>query len=94
MRLDVADVGRNESGHGECTPHGVHHGGRPHGDPPVHNARSAAAKHLNKLAADGQWKPQVDRVFPLAEAAAAHRLQEENTLGKAGTLHGKIVLEP
>ncbi len=30
----------------------------------------------------------------LAEAANAHRLQEENTLRMAGTLAGKIVLEP
>jgi hypothetical protein len=28
------------------------------------------------------------------EAAAAHRLQEENTLNKAGSLSGKIVLTP
>ena len=30
----------------------------------------------------------------LSEAAAAHKLQEENTLQKAGTLAGKIVLKP
>ena len=34
----------------------------------------------------------VGKTFPLAEAAAAHRLQEENTLNKAGTLTGKIVV--
>ena len=33
-------------------------------------------------------------VMPLTETAAAHRLQEENTLAMAGTLAGKIVLEP
>ena len=32
--------------------------------------------------------------FPLAQAAEAHRLQEANTLHKAGTLCGKIVLTP
>ena len=37
-------------------------------------------------------KPNIDRVLPLSAAAAAHRLQEENTLHKAGTLAGKIVL--
>ena len=37
--------------------------------------------------------PRIDRVMPLAEAAAAHRLQEKNTLKHAGTLSGKIVLE-
>ena len=31
--------------------------------------------------------------LPLSEAAAAHRLQEENTLGKKGSLAGKIVLK-
>ena len=36
----------------------------------------------------------IGREFPLSEAAAAHRLQEENTLGKAGTLSGKIVVLP
>jgi NADPH2:quinone reductase len=39
-------------------------------------------------------RPKISRVFPLSEAAAAHRLQEENTLRKAGTLAGKIVLKP
>jgi hypothetical protein len=29
----------------------------------------------------------------LSEAAAAHRLQEENTIERRGTLTGKIVLE-
>jgi NADPH2:quinone reductase len=33
-------------------------------------------------------------VLPLDEAAPAHRLQEENTIGKAGTLAGKIVVKP
>jgi hypothetical protein len=32
--------------------------------------------------------------MPMAETAAAHRLQEENTLHNAGTLSGKIVLTP
>ncbi len=37
---------------------------------------------------------EFDRVLPLSEAAAAHRLQEDNTLRGAGTLTGKIVLKP
>ncbi|MBX7165809.1 MAG: NADPH:quinone reductase [Pirellulales bacterium] len=53
-----------------------------------------ASVDLNRWMAAGQLKPRVDRVLPLAEAAAAHRLQEENTLAKAGTLAGKIVLRP
>jgi NADPH2:quinone reductase len=36
----------------------------------------------------------IGRTFRLSEAAAAHRLQEENTLHKQGTLTGKIVLVP
>ena len=40
----------------------------------------------------GKLKANIDRILPLGQAAAAHRLQEENTLHKAGTLPGKIVL--
>jgi len=47
---------------------------------------------INKWLASGELKPVIGEVFPLNEAAAAHRLQEENTLGKSGTLTGKIVL--
>ncbi|WP_166828843.1 NADPH:quinone reductase [Thalassoroseus pseudoceratinae] len=53
-----------------------------------------AAEHINRLWLGGHWSASVGQVFPLAEAAAAHRLQEENTLQKSGTLQGKIVLEP
>ncbi len=52
------------------------------------------AEAINSLATRGGWKPQIGRTLPLAEAAAAHRLQEENTLQKQGTLTGKIVLLP
>ena len=44
--------------------------------------------------AEGRLRANVGRVLPLSEAATAHRLQEENTLHAAGTLAGKIVLEP
>jgi NADPH2:quinone reductase len=53
----------------------------------------AAAEDINRWLAGGKIKANVDRVLPLEEAAAAHRLQEENTLHKAGTLTGKIVLK-
>lgn len=56
--------------------------------------QQAAARDLNRWMSEGQLKPRIDRVLPLAEAAAAHRLQEDNTLHKAGTLAGKIVLVP
>jgi NADPH2:quinone reductase len=53
-----------------------------------------AADDMNRWHSAGKWKPQIGRTFPLAEAAAAHRLQEDNTLGKQGTLSGKIVVRP
>lgn len=53
--------------------------------------RECAADISDWLAA-GKLKTRIDRVLPLAEAAAAHRLQEDNTLRQAGTLAGKIVL--
>ncbi len=54
----------------------------------------AAAESINALFGQGGWKPQIGRRFPLNEAAAAHQLQEDNTLGGSGTLSGKIVLNP
>jgi NADPH2:quinone reductase len=54
----------------------------------------ACAEQINRWLAEGKLRPKIDRVLPLAEAAAAHRLQEDNTLRKAGTLAGKIVLRP
>jgi NADPH2:quinone reductase len=53
----------------------------------------AAADFINTQYEQGRWRPTVGRKFRLSEAAAAHRVQEENTLGKAGKLSGKIVLE-
>lgn len=54
----------------------------------------ACSADINRWLASGQLKAQIARVLPLSQAAAAHRLQEENTLQKAGTLAGKIVLKP
>jgi NADPH2:quinone reductase len=54
----------------------------------------AAALDLNRMMAEGKLRPRIDRVLPLSEAAEAHKLQEDNTLHKAGTLSGKIVLTP
>jgi NADPH2:quinone reductase len=53
-----------------------------------------AAEDINKWLAEGKLRVPVGRTFPLAEAAAAHRLLEENTLHKAGTLSGKVVVTP
>jgi NADPH2:quinone reductase len=54
----------------------------------------ACAERMNGWMAAGKLRATIGRTFPLAEAAAAHRLQEENTLKKAGTLTGKIVVVP
>jgi NADPH:quinone reductase-like Zn-dependent oxidoreductase len=50
--------------------------------------RDAARPELIKLAAAGQLKVTVDKVFPLAEAADAHRYLQ------TGHAHGKVVLVP
>ena len=49
---------------------------------------------INRWLSDGSIKPRISHRFPLSEAAAAHQLQEDNTLGKSNTLAGKIVLTP
>ena len=54
----------------------------------------ACADDINRWMSEGKLKPRIGREFKLAEAAAAHKLQEENTLHKSGTLAGKIVLVP
>ncbi|HSG73510.1 MAG TPA: zinc-binding dehydrogenase, partial [Planctomycetaceae bacterium] len=53
-----------------------------------------ASGDINHWLAKGKIVTPIGKRFSLAEAAAAHRLQEENTLGKSGTLSGKIVLTP
>jgi len=54
----------------------------------------AASEDINRWLAEGKLKPKIGRTMPLSETAAAHKLQEENTIHKAGTLLGKIVLKP
>lgn len=54
----------------------------------------AAADKLNTLYEFNRWKPPVGKTMPLSETAAAHQLQEENTLKRQGTLRGKIILKP
>ncbi len=53
-----------------------------------------AAEAINAWMETGRLKARIDRILPLAEAAAAHQLQEESTLRKMGNLSGKIVLKP
>jgi NADPH2:quinone reductase len=54
----------------------------------------ACAGDINRWLAEGKLKANISKVLPLSAAAASHKLQEENTLHKAGTLAGKIVLKP
>jgi NADPH2:quinone reductase len=51
-----------------------------------------ASEDINSWMKEGKLRSLIGQAFPLREAAAAHRLLEENTLNKAGTLVGKIVL--
>ena len=51
------------------------------------------AEDINRWVDAGKLKPLVGRVFPLAEAAEAERFLEQNTLEKAGTLTGKVVIQ-
>jgi NADPH2:quinone reductase len=53
-----------------------------------------AANAINRWVTEGKLKARIDRVLPLSEAAAAHRLQEESTIQMKGTLAGKSVLKP
>jgi NADPH2:quinone reductase len=50
------------------------------------------ASEINRWLARGKLKPLIGRTMKLSETAAAHKLQENNTLKHAGTLIGKIVL--
>ena len=53
-----------------------------------------AANAINRWLTEGKLKARIDRVLPLSQAAEAHRLQEESTINRTGTLAGKIVLKP
>src|SRR5262245_52152948 len=53
-----------------------------------------AAEDINRWLAEKKLDAPIGKTFPLDPAAAAHRLLEENTLGKAGTLFGKAVVTP
>ncbi len=54
----------------------------------------SCAEEINHWLAEGRTRARIDRVLPISQTAEAHRLQEENTIGKKGTLAGKIVLKP
>ncbi|MGY8767268.1 MAG: NADPH:quinone reductase [Pirellulales bacterium] len=52
------------------------------------------AEDISRWLSEGKLKSRIGTVMPLSEAAAAHALQEENTLNQVGSLAGKIVLKP
>ena len=52
-----------------------------------------AAVAINTAAAAGKYRAIIGQQFNLDEAAAAHRLQEDNTISGAGTLTGMIVVQ-
>lgn len=52
------------------------------------------ADDINRWLAAKMLHVPIGKTFPIAETAAAHRFLEENTLHKAGTLTGKVVLHP
>jgi NADPH2:quinone reductase len=52
----------------------------------------ACARDMNLWMQDGRLRIPIGARFPLESTAIAHQLQEENTLRKAGTLTGKIVI--
>ncbi len=54
--------------------------------------QALAAADIARWLDKGQLKANVAKTFPLTDLAKAHELQEANTLQKAGTLHGKIVI--
>ncbi|TWT85812.1 Quinone oxidoreductase 1 [Posidoniimonas polymericola] len=51
-----------------------------------------AADSINAWLASGEYRPKVSHTFTLDQAAAAHRMQEDNTLHGTGELAGKIVV--
>jgi NADPH2:quinone reductase len=58
--------------------------------PPEEQRR--CADDINRWLVEGKLKPNIGKRMKLSDAAAAHQLQEDNTLKGAGTLAGKIVL--
>jgi NADPH2:quinone reductase len=52
------------------------------------------AEDIDRWMGEGKLLANIDRTMSLSETAAAHKLQEESTIAKAGGLAGKIVLKP
>jgi len=58
------------------------------------NQQRKCAAEINRWMDKGRLRANIDRVMPLEKTAAAHRLQEQSTVGGSGKLAGKIVLTP
>jgi NADPH2:quinone reductase len=54
----------------------------------------ACADDINRWLKEKKLRALIGKKMRFSEAAEAHQLQEENTLNKAGTLTGKIILLP
>ncbi len=54
----------------------------------------ACSLDLNRWLAEKKLKVVIGKTFALRDTSAAHRFLEENTLQKAGTLTGKVVVVP
>jgi NADPH2:quinone reductase len=52
-----------------------------------------AADDMNQWAQADRLKSLIGRTYPLASAAQAEKDLEDNTINRAGTLHGKIVIK-
>jgi NADPH:quinone reductase-like Zn-dependent oxidoreductase len=61
---------------------------------PTPQEQRRGAEDITRWLAEGKLRVPIGRRFKFSEAAAAERFLEENTLHKAGTLIGKVVLTP
>ena len=52
------------------------------------------ANDISTWLSSGKIRSHIGATFSLKDASRAHMLLEENTLGKAGTLSGKVILLP
>jgi NADPH2:quinone reductase len=56
--------------------------------------QALCAEDINRWLFEKKLQAPIGKVMPLSQSAQAHRLQEESTVKKSGTLLGKIVLIP
>ncbi len=54
--------------------------------------QEVCAREINAWTAEGKLRAQIGRIFSLEETPAAQRFLEDNTIGGAGTLTGKVVI--